>query len=63
MFTHNDAELYGGAIYFGEQHEDTLVVRNSVLDFNTAYRAGGECNCYIYLCIYFSRGCLRRNMY
>lgn len=47
VFAHNDAVLYGGAIYFGEQHEDALVVRNSVIEFNTAYRAGGECYHYM----------------
>ena len=43
VFTRNVAELYGGAIYFGEQHDGTLLVQNSVIEFNMAYRAGGEC--------------------
>lgn len=43
VFALNRAEIYGGAIYFGEQHENTLHVLNSVIKYNRAYRAGGEC--------------------
>lgn len=41
-FTGNMAFSYGGAIYFGEQHEDTLLVLNTVIKYNSAFRAGGE---------------------
>lgn len=42
VFTHNTAVAYGGAMYFGEQHAGTLSVVNSVIEYNTAYRAGGR---------------------
>jgi hypothetical protein len=40
-FTFNTAMLYGGAIYFGERHMNSVHIINSVIEWNTAHEAGG----------------------
>ena len=52
-FSSNIASQYGGAIYFGEYHYDTLFISNSTVEDNRAQRGGGE----THLCIFLNLLC------
>lgn len=42
IFKFNEAGMYGGALYIGEQHRRTISVLNTVMEYNMAFRAGGK---------------------
>jgi hypothetical protein len=69
IFSHNVARVYGGALYIGEQHARTTSILNSVLEFNSAYRAGGKKSSFrsiqssiMFLSIFFSTCLFNRDV-